>query len=885
MELTLELYANSLDGITLYEPVELALLDKLINCPTLLKKDFHDPISKFLYGDKGEKKLLECYRANYRNLRVEVTYVRSKDIGFGRFLPHRALGLHNIRRELRQTLIAAWGQDCDINNAHPRMLEQITTKYGIKNDWIRNYCEYREDWLSRSVEHWQLSNHPRVVEGKLKAREIAKNLFIVLAYGGGIDRWRDNWRIIDKDTKEIIYEIPDIPVSNEVENYKHEIGDIHKEITKANPILTEQVKAHKAKHGKTDYNLNGSVASYFLQEHESRILEHIYQHCLHKKYILNGEAMLCADGIILNKKLYHDGIPAELEQVIYEKTGFQLQIEPKAMDDGYTAAEIKKALNFDLLANSFVTGYLADIFRILYSDKFIFTEGELRTYNGVYWRGDTDKNYSTLHNWIDDKFYHYLNTIISKEIWLTNVKIGECPENEEGKKRKKGLFDELAVLQSRQKECQQICRNIRKRAALVADVINKITNPDVVWDDNPNHLVFSNKIYDLTQECWITPNYRDYNSISTGYDWNEYELPKKKAELHKLIGTIFPNPEIGDYYMTALATGLSGRQQENLFIATGIGGNGKSLLNGLMLTAMGRYGYKMPNWVLQDKVGTGACPELANLNNKRFVLTSEPDRKRKISTNTMKEITGDPVLNARQLYTGVPEGGIKLVLSLFLEANKLPLLDEVGDGVGRRIDVFPFDARFVSENDYKKMLETCSEAELTERNIYRGNPLYKENEWKREYSPALVAILMEYYSKFQKRGYSLGKAPRACHAAKEDYLQASDDLYGWFDNQYKLADEDHPETVMKIKDIYTDFKNSTYFAKLPSKEQNKNTNKYFATELNDNINLRMYIRRRGSRYNGTTWKCDYMIGWRRKEHGEDQQDNQPEYDEAYAEEK
>lgn len=850
--LTISPHANTIDGITLYEPVELALLDKLIHCHKLLKNK-NDRMS--------DKKQLEDYRNNYRKLRVEVKYTRKDSISYGRFLPDGALGLHNMRKEIRHTLIGEWGQDVDIANAHPKMLEQITTIHGIPNTWLKTYCLNREDWLRRVADHWKLHEHPEVVDGKTKAREIAKELPLVLSYGGGIDRWRDNW-------KQGEYEIPDEPVLDIIHNYKTEIRNIHKKIKEANPHLTQQIIADKTAGGEAEgtYNLNGSVCSYFLQEYECRILEHIYQHCLRSGYIKKGEVMLCADGIILNKKLYHDGIPAELERVLQEKTGFELKIEPKPMNNGYTEKQIDKALDFNLLQNTFTTGYLADIFRILYSDKFLFTNNELRTYNGVYWRGELDKTHSTLHNWVDDKFYYYLNTIISKEIWILNQRIGECPDTDAGKKKKETLKEQLDAVKSRQKECEQMCRNIKKRAGLVSDIINKINNQDIIWDDDPNLLVFNNKVYDLKQEKWVAPNYRDYNSITTGYNWDEYELSDKKNILLKLIDSIFPDKKIRDYYLTALATGLSGRQQEHLFIATGVGGNGKSLLNGLMLTAMGRYGYKMPNWVLQEKIGTGACPELANLHNRRFVLTSEPDRKKKISTNTMKEITGDPTLNARQLYMNTMEGGVQLKLSLFLEANKLPTLDEVGDGVGRRIDVFPFQSRFVSENDYNKMLETRTEEEITQSNIYRGNPLYKEDEWKRDNSVALISILMDYYKVFQERGYSLGKAPKTCEDAKMDYLQASDDLYGWFENEYQKADDDHPEEVMKLNDIYTDFKHSNYFNKLPSKEQNKNTKKYFTTELTDNINLRMYIRKRDSRYGGITWKCDYLVGWCKKGH-------------------
>jgi hypothetical protein len=40
-----------------------------------------------------------------------------------------------------------------------------------------------------------------------------------------------------------------------------------------------------------------------------------------------------------------------------------------------------------------------------------------------------------------------------------------------------------------------------------------------------------------------------------------------------------------------LSTGLYGQQIENFFVATGIGGNGKSLLNSQMMETVENYGF------------------------------------------------------------------------------------------------------------------------------------------------------------------------------------------------------------------------------------------------------------------------------------------------------
>ena len=759
----------------------------------------------------------------------------------------------------------------------------MTTIHNIINIWLKDYCENREEWLKRVIINWKLDEHPNVIDKKVKAREIAKNLFIVLSYGGGIDRWRNNWRI----TKNIIYEIPNQPISDEVENYKKEMSEIHKKIRIANPHLTQQIIENKTAQGKVEgsYNLNGSVASYYLQEYECRILETIYQYCLQKEYIKKGEVMLCADGIILSKQLFHEGIPAELERIITEKTGFNLKIEKKPMDNGYTPAEIKKALDFDIMNNTFTTGFIGDVFSVLYSDKFIFTEGTLRTYNGVYWKGESDKKHSTLHNWIDSTFHQYLDTIVSKKIYEINCKINEIePNSEAGEKAIKSLKERRETYKNKQKDVEAHCRNIRKRTAIVDDVINKINNPDIVWDDHPYLLTFNNKIYDLKHDEWISPDYQFYISLTTGYDWNTYELDVKKAILIKLIDSIFPDKKIRDYYLTILSTGLCGIPEEHLFIATGGGGNGKSLLNGLMLEAMGKYGYIMPNWILQEKKGAGACPEMANVCYKRYVLTSEPDKDKAINTSTLKEITGGLKMNARTIFKEAPEGGIKIHASYVLEANKLPILDDLGDSIGRRIDVIPFQSRFCNENDYNKYLETQTKAELAEKYIYLGNVLYKTDEWKRGYTHALISILMDYYSLYRKNGYTLGKTPRECEIAKAVYFQSSDNLYGWFESEYVLATAENPEEIVSISKIYTQYKESNYFNKLTRKAQNESTKKKFTNEIFESINLRAYMRKRDEYYKKILQRSDTLVGWR-KLTNKDKESDEVDDDLGHAEEK
>jgi phage/plasmid-associated DNA primase len=134
-----------------------------------------------------------------------------------------------------------------------------------------------------------------------------------------------------------------------------------------------------------------------------------------------------------------------------------------------------------------------------------------------------------------------------------------------------------------------------------------------------------------------------------------------------------------------------------------------------MLNCVGDYGYKLPSHILLNPLKAGANPEIFNLVNKRFVLSQEPDEKQKFNTGTLKELTGDTTINARNLYSDNCK--VKLTSSLFLEANKLPNLDAVNDALYRRIDVTPFVTKAVSKEEY--------ESAENKTNLNISNPYYK----------------------------------------------------------------------------------------------------------------------------------------------------------------
>jgi phage/plasmid-associated DNA primase len=64
----------------------------------------------------------------------------------------------------------------------------------------------------------------------------------------------------------------------------------------------------------------------------------------------------------------------------------------------------------------------------------------------------------------------------------------------------------------------------------------------------------------------------------------------------------------------------------------------------------------------------------------------------------IKELTGDKTMNSRLLHSN--DCGIQLCLTLFMECNELPKLDEVNDAVLRRIRAILFGIKFKSKEDW-----------------------------------------------------------------------------------------------------------------------------------------------------------------------------------------
>lgn len=307
INLTLEAQDCEIDGVTLFEPIDITILNKLLKSD-LLQSTFHNSILNVKYDSEFE--LLNNYKNLIKNGMAEVTYNKVKGVKYGRVLPKNALGLFNIRRELRHTLAKGYFIDIDIENCHPVILYQICKANDIECDYLEEYVLNRKKYLEEVQNTYNVS------------RDVAKRLFIKLMYFGGFNSWAEQYGVKQEPTKMII-------------RFKKEVQEIGSLICEKNHDIKKAIRKRKEEQKQSDYNEIGTVVSYFLQEIECRILESLYLYCIKSKYVVNNICVLCADGLMIKKEHYKSEILNEFTDLIKKKFGFELTFTQKEMNEDY----------------------------------------------------------------------------------------------------------------------------------------------------------------------------------------------------------------------------------------------------------------------------------------------------------------------------------------------------------------------------------------------------------------------------------------------------------------------------------------------------------------------------------------------------------------------
>jgi phage/plasmid-associated DNA primase len=823
LPLTLTKRSSVLDGLTLIEIIPQERIKALLKSNLLLtlwgEEYGYDAHSKQITENYcNEKEQISKYFKLYNNTigGVPVKYGKPKH-KWGRAFPFKSLGLSCFRKIVRNTLINDLYYDFDLKNAQPEIIRLLCESNNIPCPIIKRYCADRASLLLEVQNHYGVD------------RDTAKQLFIRLCFFGTYYGWCKENKITNKQPLEFIV------------LFERELKDIAEQAKKENPSLYETARKKKEDSGENKENkVIGSFFGLYNQEYESRIVEAVL--C----YITNHTDLMkvagtCVpvgayeyDGIKLwkeNVDMYEGGLEAVLEllnEKTVELTGFRLEWTNKPfekvydLDEWISLVEEDNKPNEELLADmgkistaldNADCGVIETLIEIL-PNNFIFSvdkddgsKGEWYGWNGNRW----EKSDAPLRKAIMYNVPEYWRGLMKKwdeefEDMEFDESTGQEPDcNYKLWEKVKQRMDERIFLL---KSAGGVSNCVSVAKTLMADYTLEFDTKDDLFG-------CENGVLDFAEECFRPYRFDDFITFSCGYDYTPaligFKIIDKEGNCREVSADdlsaefttsftmimdmyekIFPDAELRDYFFKIISTGLSGRAIEKFFVFNGAGRNGKGLTNEFLEKVFGSYFVSVSPTIFSEnqknKSSSGANPEIAKLDKKRYIVSKEPQKDAPLHNAIIKDLTGGGNTSARMLYSSKTK--VKLCGTTIMECNEKPPFSEAPkDADAERINDILFVSKFsgnveeldttTGETNYIYAVEAGLKATL------KGSVVHKNT---------MLNILLHNLLLVKEQGYNVDFfKPASVKQRSLAYLQNSYDIHNIFKALFEKRNEDNKD--------------------------------------------------------------------------------------------
>jgi len=293
------------------------------------------------------------------------------------------------------------------------------------------------------------------------------------------------------------------------------------------------------------------------------------------------------------------------------------------------------------------------------------------------------------------------------------------------------------------------------------------------WDANTWLLGVKNGVVDL-RTGRLRPGFRDDRiTMNTGIDFEpEAECPRWL----QFLDEVFEDSDLIDWLHRALGYSLTGdTSEQDVFLCYGKGSNGKKVFCQAIEGAMGDYAHTTPFSTFEMHQRASIPNDLAALEFKRFVSSSETNDSTRLNEARIKAISGSDRMSARYLHKEYFQFYPHLKLWLFV--NHKPTVRDDSHGFWRRVKLVPFTKTFQGQADDKTL----------------SNKL-------REEAKGVLAWLVLGCLKWQQR--SIEDMPRCVKEATEAYRTESDVLAGFI----AAKCVEHADMVAKASDLYSAYR-------------------------------------------------------------------------------
>jgi phage/plasmid-associated DNA primase len=471
---------------------------------------------------------------------------------------------------------------------------------------------------------------------------------------------------------------------------------------------------------------------------------------------------------------------------------------------------------------------LASMFIHYKNENIVFKDGSAYIYNGNTWYKQDKEN-----NQLQAIITQDLSVIVEDSIKEITEQINMEHDKEEPDKNKIKTLEDCREGRIKIKKTVQSASGAKNICKMCIHQLSIMDFDNVEFDNKPDVLPFKNQYYDLNTHTLSSYKANDYIVTKLSYDYITPTESQNKT-IEKLFNQIFTNQDIRRDYTHILATTMFGRPVDKFIIANGDGSNGKSMLHELLIEVLeeGRFAYVAPVSVILNKIKQGNNPEVATMNNKRFVLYREPEKNAIINAGTLKELTGSNQINARMNYSN--DTSTILKATHILEANDKPKIS--GSAQGNSIERRLIDIDFSSTFTFRQV-----DIDENPSNHFMANPYFRTPEFRKIHKFALIDYLIKFITNFKNNNKKVYDEIIVSDYTQERtmaYIANSDFLMSFCrDNLIKKED-----AYIKISDLYHELKTTDDFLSLTKEEKREYNQKYLTTAIMKNRYLKRHYK-------------------------------------------
>ena len=177
------------------------------------------------------------------------------------------------------------------------------------------------------------------------------------------------------------------------------------------------------------------------------------------------------------------------------------------------------------------------------------------------------------------------------------------------------------------------------------------------------------------------------------------------------------NPDLARYIQEVAGMAAVGKVlRENLIIAYGTGGNGKSTFFNLLARVLGDYAGTLSAEVLTASCRKNKSPEFAELRGRRLVIAAELEEGLRLDSAALKQLCSTDPVHAEKKFK--PPFDFIPSHTIVLYTNHLPKVGTNDRGTWDRLVVIPFQANFRGaqgevKNYAERLFECCGGAVLS----------------------------------------------------------------------------------------------------------------------------------------------------------------------------